>query len=166
MASFVQGQRCVSVIAIVTCECAILILQKLRLRVCHFCYCLLIYNDYVILSCFILNWPMLQWCNGAMVQWCNGAMVICWNGAMVRWYNGEIKIRISCFISNKYWICSFVLFLKTTFLQQTKQSIIFNIWSQKQITATKFKLSNQATTERYNFIRGQPIVVREIVNQI
>ena len=33
--SFVQGQNCVFVIAIVTCECAIPILQKLRFGVCH-----------------------------------------------------------------------------------------------------------------------------------
>ena len=37
---------------------------KLRLHVCHFWYCLLIYDYSIILSCFILNWPMVQWWNG------------------------------------------------------------------------------------------------------
>ena len=52
----VWGQHYVFVIAIVTGECAILILRKLRFGVCHCWYCLLIYNDYVILLCFILNY--------------------------------------------------------------------------------------------------------------
>ena len=38
--------------------------KKLRFDVCNHCYCLLIYDDYVILICFILNWTMLQWWNG------------------------------------------------------------------------------------------------------
>ena len=53
--SFVWVQHCVFVIAIVTCECAIFIPHKLRFGVCHRCYCILIYNDFFILSCFILN---------------------------------------------------------------------------------------------------------------
>ena len=36
--SFVSGQHCVFLIVIVTCECAILILQRLQLRVCYCCY--------------------------------------------------------------------------------------------------------------------------------
>ena len=56
----------------------------------------------------------------------NGAMVKWW---MVKWLNGEIKNRTGCFDYHKYWICSFVLFSNTTFLQQTKQSITFNFWS-------------------------------------
>ena len=69
---FVRGQHFVLVIAIVTGECAILILQKLRFVAFHCCYCLLIYDDYVILLCFILNLPMVQWWNGG---WWNGVMV-------------------------------------------------------------------------------------------
>ena len=53
--SFVWVQHCVFVIAIVTGECAILILWRLRFGVCHSCYCLLIYDDSIILLCFILN---------------------------------------------------------------------------------------------------------------
>ena len=41
-------------IAIVTGECNILILRKLWFGVCHCCYCLLIYNDSVLLLCLIL----------------------------------------------------------------------------------------------------------------
>ena len=65
----------------------------------------------------------------------NGAMVIWW---MVKWCNGEIKNRTGHFFSHKYQICSFVLFLNTTFLQQKKQSMIFNFWSLTTSTATKF----------------------------
>ena len=53
-------------------------------------------------------------------------------------YNGEINNRTGHLFSHKYWICSFVLFLNTTFLQQTKQFIIFNILQLTTITATKF----------------------------
>ena len=52
---FVWGHNCVSIIAIVIGECAILILGKLCFGVCHCCYCLLINDDSVILSCFILK---------------------------------------------------------------------------------------------------------------
>ena len=69
---FVRGQHCVFVISIVMCECAILIPRKLRLRVCHCWYCLLIYDDSFIILCFILKWPMVQWWNGA---WWNDVMV-------------------------------------------------------------------------------------------
>ena len=93
--------------------------------------------------------------NGAMVQW--------W---MVKWLNGEIKNRTGCFDYHKYWICSFVLFSNTTFLQQTKQSITFNFWSLTTSKATNFMSSNQATTERQDFIRGHTIVVRKTVNLI
>ena len=93
----------------------------------------------------------------------NGAMVKWW---MMKWCNGEIKIRIGSFVSHKYQIFSFVSFSNTTFLQQTNQSITFNFWSLTTITATTFMLSNQATTERQDFIRGQAIIVREIVTLI
>ena len=53
--SFVWDQHRVFVIAIVTGECAILILQKLRFGVYHCYYCLLIYDDYVIILYYILN---------------------------------------------------------------------------------------------------------------
>ena len=46
---FVRRQHCVFVISIVKYECALLILRKLRFSVCHRCYCILIYNDSVIL---------------------------------------------------------------------------------------------------------------------
>ena len=62
--SFVWGQHRVFIILVVTCERAILILQKLLFGVCHWCYCLLIYDNCVILFYFILNWPMVQWWNG------------------------------------------------------------------------------------------------------
>ena len=93
----------------------------------------------------------------------NGAMDKWW---MVKWCNGEIKIRIGRFVSQKYWICSFVLFSNTKSSQQTKQSIIFNIWQLTASTATKCMLSKLATTERQDFIRGQTIFVREIVTLI
>ena len=91
------------------------------------------------------------------------------NVAMVKWWrvklcNGEIKISIGCFVSHKYWICSFILFLIQTFLQQTL--VNFNVWSLTINTATKFMLSNKATTEQQVFIRGLKIVVREIVTLI
>ena len=90
----------------------------------------------------------------------NGKLVKWWMG---KWYNGEIKNRTGYLFSHKYRICSFVLFLNTAFLQQTKQYITFNFLSLKTSTATKFILSNQATTEIRDFIRGRPIVVRQIV---
>ena len=93
----------------------------------------------------------------------NGAMDKWW---MNKWYNSEIKIRIGCFVYHKYWICSFVLFSDTTFLQQTKQSIIFIIWSLTTSAETKCMLSNQATTERQDFIRGQPILVGDIATLV
>ena len=54
--SFVRDQHHIFVIAIITGECAILILQKLRFGVSHYFYYLLIYDDSVILLCFILNY--------------------------------------------------------------------------------------------------------------
>ena len=55
MTSFLWGQHWILDITIVAGDWNILILQKLRFGVCHCFYCLLIYNNYVILSCFILN---------------------------------------------------------------------------------------------------------------
>ena len=93
----------------------------------------------------------------------NGAIFKLW---MVKWCNGETKIRIGRFFSHKYLICSFILFSNTTFLQQTNQYITFNFWSLTTSTSTKFMLSDQETTKRQEFIRGQPIFVREIVTLI
>ena len=69
---FVWGQHCNIVIFIVTCECNLLIIQRLRLRVCHRCYCLLVYDDTDISLCLILNRPMVQCRNGG---WINDVMV-------------------------------------------------------------------------------------------
>ena len=57
---FVYGQHHVFVISIIKNECAILILQQSWLGLFHSCYYLLLYNDSVILSCFILKLPMVQ----------------------------------------------------------------------------------------------------------
>ena len=103
--------------------------------------------------CFILFYFKLT--NGSMDKWC-----------MVKWCNREIKIVIGPFVSNKYWICSFVLFSNTTFLQQINQSMILIIWSLTSSTSTKCMLSKQATTKRQEFTRGQTIVVREILTLI
>ena len=65
----------------------------------------------------------------------NGAIEKWW---MIKWCNGEINNRTGHFFSHKYWICLFVLFLNTTFLHQTKQFIIFNIWKLTTSTATNF----------------------------
>ena len=93
----------------------------------------------------------------------NGAMEKWW---MVKWCNGEIKIRIGRFVSHKYWIYSFVLFSNTTFSQQKNKFIIFNILQLTTNAATKCMLSNLATTRRQDFIRSQPVVVRDIVTLI
>ena len=53
--SFVWGHHRVFVISIVTGECAISILQKSLFGVCHRFYCLLIYYDYMIVICIIIN---------------------------------------------------------------------------------------------------------------
>ena len=88
------------------------------------------------------------------------------NVAMVKCCNGEIKIRIGRFFSHKYRICSFALFLNTTFSQQKNRSITFNVWSPTMSTSTKFILTIQATTEIQGFIRGWSIIVMEIMNLI
>ena len=103
--------------------------------------------------CFILFYFKLT--NGSMDKWC-----------MVKWCNVEKKVRNGRFVSQKYWICSFVLLSSTTFSQQTKQFIIFNIWQLTTSTETKCMLSNLETTKIQDFIRGQPIVLREIVTLI
>ena len=53
--------------------------------------------------------------NGAMEKW-----------GMIKWCNGEIKNGTGHFFSHKYWICLFVLFLKTTFslIIKNKQNLI------------------------------------------
>ena len=102
-----------------------------RLSNCH-CHVWVRYTDTTkitvgCMSSLLLSIDILQYwyfimfyfklTNGTIVKWC-----------IVKWCNGEMKIRIGHLVSHKYWIRSFVLFLNTTFLQQTKQSIIFNIW--------------------------------------
>ena len=122
---------------------------------------------------YIGNTESMGWCMSLLLlsiglQWfCYFIMIYfkLTNGAMLKWWilkqcNGEIKIRIGHFVSHKYRICSFVLFLNTKFSKQTKQFIIFKFWSLTTSTATKFMLSNQTTTERRGFIRGQQIVMR------
>ena len=99
--SFVWGQHCVFVIAIVMGECAILILQKITVWCMSL---LLLYIDIQWFCSFIMIY--FQMVNGAMVKW--------W---VVKWYNGEIKKRIGRFVSHNYRICSFVLFLNTFFLK-------------------------------------------------
>ena len=68
---FVRGHHCIFVVVIVTVRCALLILNKLWIVVCHWLCCLLIYNYSIILSCFVLNWPIVKWWNGG---WLNGVM--------------------------------------------------------------------------------------------
>ena len=53
--SFAWFQHCLFMINVVMDECTILILRTLQFCVCHCCYCLLIYNDSVLLLCLILN---------------------------------------------------------------------------------------------------------------
>ena len=119
--SFVWGQHRVFVIhhhvwvryidtTIIMVWCMSSLLFSIDLR--WFCYFIMLY--------FKLT-------NGALVKW--------W---MVKWCNGEIKNSTGYFFSHKYWICSFVLFSNTPFLQQKKQSMIFNFWSLTTSTATKF----------------------------
>ena len=55
MNSPIWVHNCVFVITIIRGEFAILIPPNLWFGVCHRCYFLLIYNDSVIISCFILN---------------------------------------------------------------------------------------------------------------
>ena len=69
-----------------------------------------------------------------------------------------------CF-SHKYRICSFVVFLNTTILQQSKKFINFYFDQQKQVQTPNSCYPNQATTERLSTIGGQPIVVRYILTQ-
>ena len=140
-----------------------------RLSTCH-CHMWLQYIDTTIITVACMSLLLLyigiqRFCYSTMFYYklTNGKLVKWW---MVKWYNGEIKNRTGYLFSHKYRICSFVLFLNTTFLQQTKQFIIFNIWSLTTSTATKFILSNQATTKIQEFIRGQTIVLRDIMTLI
>ena len=63
-----------------------------------------------------------------------------------------------CF-SQKYIICSFVVFSDTTFLQQSNKTINFDLYQQQQVHNPKSGSPNQATTERQSNIGGQLIVV-------
>ena len=114
---------------------------------------LLLYIDIWWLCYFIILYVKLT--NVAMIKW-----------SMVKWCNGEIKIRIGCFVSHKYRICSFVLFPNTTFLQQKKQYTIFSFWSPTTSTATKFMLSTQLMTEIWGFIRNLTMVMMDIMTLI
>ena len=127
----------------------------LRLHDCH-CHRWVRYNDatkitvwcmsllllYIDLQRFCFFSTLFKLTNGAMVKW--------W---MVKWCNGEIKIRIGCWFSHKYRICSLVLFPNTKVLQQTKQSITFNPWSLSKSKATKFMLSNHRSP-KYRDLSG------------
>ena len=116
-----QGQNCVFVIFIVTCECAI---DTTKIAVSCMSSLLLSIDlrrfYYFIMFYFILT-------NGAMVKCC-----------MVKWCNGEINNRTGNFFSHKYWICSFLKSPNTNVLHQTKQFIIFNFWSLTTSTETNF----------------------------
>ena len=121
--------------------------SRLRNFHCHMwvCYIDTTKITVALMSSLLFSIDIQLWCYFTMfyLKLANGEME---KWLMDKWFNGGIKIRIGCFVTHKYWICSFVLFSNTTFLQQTKQSIIFNIWSLTTSIATKFMLSNQATT--------------------
>ena len=124
------------------------------------------YNTNIMVWCMsslLLSIDLQSFCDFIMFYFklTNGTMVKWW---MKKWFNGEIKISIGRFVSRKYQICSFILFLNIKFLQQV--SVTFDFWSLTTNTATKFMLSNQVTTEQRGFIRVLPIVVREIVTLI
>ena len=131
MASFVWFKYWLFIIAIIIREFDILILKQITL---WYMTSLLIFIDLQWFCYFIKFY--IKMTNGEMVKWC-----------MIKWCKGEIKIRKCCFVSHNYWIFSFVLFLNTIFLQQIKENLTFNFWSQTTITATKFMLSYYATTE-------------------
>ena len=108
----------------VTVACMSLLLLSIDLR--RLCYYIMFY--------FKLN-------NGAMVKW--------W---IVKWCNGEIKIRIVSFVSNKYWICSFVSFSNTSFFAASKaihnlRYLITNNKYRKQVYV--IKPSNHQKTGLY-----------------
>ena len=89
------------------------------------------------MSSLLLSIDLLQLCYFIMFYFklTNDAMVKWW---MVKCCNDEINNRTGHLFSHKYRICSLVLFSNRTFPQQTKQSIILNIWSLTTSTATKF----------------------------
>ena len=64
------------------------------------------------LSLLLLSIDLLWFCYFIVFYFrlTNGAMVKWW---IVKWCNGEIKIRGGSFLSQKYLICSFILFLNT-----------------------------------------------------
>ena len=126
---FVGDQHCIFVISIVTGECTILILRKLRFGVCHCWYCLLIYDGSVILSCFILN--------------CHRNFLF-----------SQISDLFICGIFEHNFFAA--------------DKAIHNL----QLFITNNKYSNQLSVIKpinhlkMGFIRGRPIVVREIVTLI
>ena len=102
-----------------------------RLLNCH-CHVWVIYIHtkkimVVCMSLLILYIVLQRFCYFVMFYFklTNDTMVKWW---MFKWCNVEIKNSTDHLFSHKYWICSFVLFLNTTFSQQTKQFIIFNNW--------------------------------------
>ena len=129
MTSFVRGQHLVFVVAIVTCECDILVPQKLWFGVCHRWYFLFIYDYSVFLSCFILN--------------CHRNFLF-----------SQISDLFICGIFEHNFFAA--------------DKAIHNL----QLFITNNKYSNQLSVIKpinhlkMGFIRGRPIVVREIVTLI
>ena len=66
------------------------------------------------------------------------AAIVYWSTMIVSFYYVSFSTVTEPFFPHKYQICSFVVFLDTMFLQQTKQSITFNFWSLTLSTANKF----------------------------
>ena len=93
------------------------------------------------------------------------AAVVYWSTMILLFYYVLFETVIEFFfpqISNLF-ICGI---FEYNFFAADKEIYTFNFWSLTTSKSTKFMFSNQATTERWGFIRGQPIVVREIVTLI
>ena len=144
MTSFVRGSNGVLSIVIVTCECAILIIRKLQLRVYHHCYCLLIYDDTVILLCFFLNWSMVQWRNG---WWLNCEMA-------------KLRYRLVVLFLTNIEDVHFLIFKHNIFA------------ADKEIHNFHYLVTNNNYSDQVYVIkpsdhhRGQLIVAREIITLI
>ena len=86
-----------------------------------------------------------------------------WENSVFTWYSYYCDF----FCLGPAWrLCDCHIHGWVRYIDTTKITITFNFWSITTITATKFMLSNQATTERWGFIRDQPIVVWDIVTLI
>ena len=81
-----------------------------------------------------------------------------------KWCNREINNSIGHFFSHKYRF--FFSFFKHNIFAADKAIYNFQYLITNNKYSSQFMLSNQATTERQDFIRGQPIVVMEILNMI